>query len=533
MESPFLKRPAANDSYLVKRGRGAMIFSSILFANGTDRTAEAAREPVFFADLNLDQSVAAITAGKDEYNLKPFFYIPLNSLAAVNYRQEIFRDLENGALLEYAESFAQKMREMRQHLAQADKLRHKYQKASWFLDAVEIYCAAVEALLRHLSLVPLKSRGLLAFRAYLTDYIQSADFASLLRETQKLKSDLGSVEYSVLVADGGFTVSKYKPQADYSAAIGNTFKKFQQGDVKDYRVKHSDYPDMNHIEEQILEFVALLFPEVFAELEVYCARNAAYLDSAIAAFDREIQFYIAYLAQAAALKQAGLMFCYPSVSDNSKDVYDREGYDLALAQKLVAERSPVICNDFYLKDRERIFVVTGPNQGGKTTFARTFGQLHYLASLGCPVPGTSAQLFLCDGVFTHFEKQESAKNLRGKLEDDLIRIHAILEQATPRSIVIMNEIFTSTALKDAVFLSKKVMDRLMQLDALGVFVTFIDELTRLSEKTVSVASTVVPDKPAQRTFKIVRKPADGLAYAMSIAEKHRVTYRSLKERIAS
>ncbi len=511
-----------------------MDFHSILFERTEDSIEKETLEaPVFFVDLNLDQIIDAITAGRQEYNLKPFFYTSLNDIDAIKYRHEIMRDLENQILFEHIQSFAQKMRAMRKHLAQAEKLYYKYQKERWFLDAVEIYCDAVNCLVHDLSLAGLKSRGFLAFREYLTDYAKSDRFTSLLAETEKLQADLSTVKYCLLIKGNRIKVRKYESEIDYSTDVEETFEKFKQGAVKDYRVKFSDWPDMNHVEAKVLDLVAQLYPDIFLNLDNYYAKNGNYLNETIGVFDREIQFYIAYLEYVAIFKRAGLNFCYPHISNKGKEVYDYEGFDVALAYKLINENSSVVCNDFYLKDKERIFVVTGPNQGGKTTFARAFGQLHYLASIGCPVPGREAQLFLFDRLFTHFEKEEIIKDLRGKLEDDLVRIYNILNQATSNSIIIMNEILTSTTLNDALFLSKKIIKKITQLDLLCVWVTFIDELSSFNEKTVSIVSTVVPENPALRTYKIVRRPADGLAYAIAIAEKYRLTYNCLKERLKS
>ena len=143
--------------------------------------------------------------------------------------------------------------------------------------------------------------------------------------------------------------------------------------------------------------------------------------------------------------------------------------------------------------------------------------------------GKEARLFLPDQVFTHFEREEDITNLRGKLEDELVRLHQSCQAMT--SVIVLNEIFNSTSLDDQIFLSAKVLEQILAVDAIGVCVTFIDGLSTLSEKTVSMVSTVDPKDPARRTFEIIRKPADGLAYALSLARKRGVTYEQLRTRV--
>jgi DNA mismatch repair protein MutS len=160
------------------------------------------------------------------------------------------------------------------------------------------------------------------------------------------------------------------------------------------------------------------------------------------------------------------------------------------------------------------------------------GQLHYLASLGLPVPGRSARLVLPDRIFTHFGKEENPQSLRGKLEDELVRIREILREATGRSVVVMNESFASTSLADAAFLGAEILRQLTEKDLLCVYVTFVDQLASLNQACVSMVAEIAPDDPTSRTFRIVRRPADGKAYATAIAARYGLTYQRLKERVA-
>jgi len=508
-------------------------FRSILFPNASDTSEiDKRQQPDFFIDLNLDQVVGSATEHRDEYALKPFFYSSAADTETVRYRQDVFRDIERGEVSTGIRSFASAMQKVRGWQAQSQKCFYKRERQRWFLDAVNTYCLAVRQLTQNLAKSEIRSSGLIGLQEYLESYGGSPQFHELGTATRRLLESLNGIVYSLHIAGKRITASKYQDQPDYGADVIQTFEKFRQAVPREYRFRFRSGPEMDHVEAAIVDMVAQLYPEIFSSLDDFCDRYAGFLDTTIARFDREVQFYIAWIEHIQPLMRTGLRFCYPVVSGDSKEISGREIFDVALAGRIIQNRGTIVTNEFSISNPERIIVVSGPNQGGKTTFARTFGQLHYLASLGCPVAAKEAHLFFFDRLFTHFEREEDVRTLSGKLEDELIRIHRIFENATSKSILVMNESFLSTTLNDALYLSREVMKRIIDLDMLCVSVTFLDELSCMSPTTVSMVSSVDPDDLARRTFKVVRKPADGLAYAMAIAAKYGLTYAAVKKHTA-
>lgn len=515
-------------------GRGA-VFPSLLFEQ--PQLARARRDGYedrsFARELNLFQVLTGIMGDREDGDLiADVFFATLRDGDAVRYRHAVFRDLDDPAVLDAVTRFTNLMAQVRAHLRQLREMRDCYQRQAWHLDAASSYCEAVRSLARDLAAARLRSEGLATLRDYLAAYAASAAFTALDTGTRDCVSALGRVRYCTRIRGSRVDVIRYQGEADYSAEVLKTFERFQQDAPRGYLIRYPSRPGMNHIAAQIVERVARLFPEEFAALAEHARGHAGFLDEGLRRADEDLRFYLAYLDYARPLRQAGLSLCYPEVSATAKEVSATATFDLALASKLVAAGEPVITNDFHLAGPERILVVTGPNQGGKTTFARTFGQLHHLASIGCPVPGRAARLFLPDRIFTHFEREEDLTRMTGKLEDDLLRIGEILQAATADSVIILNETFASTTTHDAEFLGTRLLTKVMRLDALALYVTFVDGLASLGPPVVSMMSTVVPGRPAERTFKIVRKPADGLAYALALAEKHDLTYDRLRERLA-
>jgi DNA mismatch repair protein MutS len=448
-------------------------------------------------------------------------------------RQEIMKDIERSAIQSALRAFAKNMTAMREQLAKTNKLYGPRLKQAWFVQAVRTYGEAIVTLVDRVSTAGTLSRGLQAFLDYAKDYIHSSMFGALMSETIALQAQLTAIQYNLFIRGGAVTVRHRGTESDYREEVEALFSRFRHQLSPSQSEYASNAPEMNHVEARILDMVERLNPEPFQTLTSYCQRyRNQYVDDNVAQFDRKVQFYLAYIDFIEGLEERGLPFCYPSLVEEIEEVHDVQAFDLALAAKLDrAQRKPVL-NDWELQDPERVFVVTGPNQGGKTTFARMLGQLHYLAKLGLPVPGRNAKLLFWDMIFTHFEREEVADQ-SGKLADDLLCVRQILDAATDRSVIILNEIFSSTTLQDARELGRRIIKVILAREALAVIVTFIPEWSELSSRMTSWVCEVDPGDPSRRTFRIVRMNPNGRSYALMIAEKYGLTYAPLKERLSS
>lgn len=503
-----------------------------LLYEGPEPAELRSKAPPTFVDLHLGSVMLHVNTNEAEFDLNPILNTPLQRLADIRYRQDIAGELELPAVIAAVNEFAEYMRHSRKSEERSLKAYFGYEKKFWFLDGARQYCAAVDGVAAAFDALELKSAGLQRMRAYVTEYAHSPEYVALKNEVLALIEMLAEVRYCVWIDGGEVTVYPFGGERDYSEAIHDTFAKFQKNAVRDYRVAYKNSESMNHVESWIVDLVARRYPDKFSKLDAF-AQRTAYKDAGVVKFDHEATFYLGYFNYIARFREVGLPFCYPDVTTEKGAIFGDGIFDLALAEKLEQNGLSVIQNDFRLDGQERIIVVSGPNQGGKTTFARMFGQLHYLAVLGLPVPARAAKLYLSDEIFTHFERSEDITTLRGKLEDDLFRMHEILDKATPRSLIIMNEIFSSTSLQDAMKLGARIIEKLSALDAYCVCVTFIDELSTINEKTVSMVSMIDPKNPAVRTFRVERHIADGLAYAHAIAEKYEITYEWLMRRVPS
>jgi hypothetical protein len=189
----------------------------------------------------------------------------------------------------------------------------------------------------------------------------------------------------------------------------------------------------------------------------------------------EVAFYLGAICLAERLQELGVATCLPESAPASGRALAAEGLvDPCLA--LRAGVSPV-GNDV-AADGIDLLLVTGANQGGKSTFLRALGVAQLLLQAGLFVPARAFRAALAPGVFSHFRREEDRTMTRGRLDEELARLRAIADDLVPGSLLLLNESFAATNEREGSEIARQVIDALTQAGVRVAFVTHLDEFAR-------------------------------------------------------
>jgi len=201
----------------------------------------------------------------------------------------------------------------------------------------------------------------------------------------------------------------------------------------------------------------------------------------------EIGFYVGCLNLECTLIRIGVPYCFPLPYPAADKMFNFQGLtDIGLA--LRTGKCPT--GNTLTLDDAHLIVITGANQGGKSTFLRSLGLAQVMQQSGLFVAAEHFAASVCSGIFTHFCRSEDAALDSGKLDEELRRMDRIVEAIEPDALLLMNESFSSTTEHDGSMIASELTEALIRLQTRVFFVTHLYAYARKLEHTAA-AQTVL------------------------------------------
>ena len=217
----------------------------------------------------------------------------------------------------------------------------------------------------------------------------------------------------------------------------------------------------------------------------------------------ELAFYLGCLNLHARLVEMGARACFPLPAGLEVRMHSSAGfYDVCLA---LSEGGNVVENDLNA-DKRNLVVITGANQGGKSTFLRAIGVAQLMMQSGMFVGASQFCANVSDGIFTHFKREEDVTMKSGKLDEELKRMSAIVDKVSPNSLLLLNESFASTNEREGSEVARQVVCTLLDAGIKIFFVTHLHKFAQDSyERQMQEAIFLRAGRSAngERTFKIL------------------------------
>lgn len=447
--------------------------------------------------------------------------------SVIRYRCDIFEDVLR---------FPQLREQMRKLLDRVDFLKTygsfgKESDASgvWDLvhrlDEMNEYIQCVQEIYTCLNDLEIQSEGFLTLKEYVRKLYEDAGFSELKKDIDALKVETSKVKSVTL---GVNLNDRYEPAEVGIVSINS--KPFTKSGIVanfcDFLNRRDEIQDGNEWKNQ------------------YTFRTPGHDTADTAGMERAAVGLVPGMQAMALAGMAGVSNDAPSrdvtqILDSEKRQMQAVGlYNMKLAQSFMEknERSDgIVGNDLDFDAEHRIYILTGANRGGKTTITQAVGMAFLLAQGGIYVPAGSFAFSPADNIFTHYPADENQTMDLGRLGEESKRFREIFIQATPRSLLLLNESFSTTSFEEGFFIARDVVRILLKMGVRTIFNTHMHKLARevdrLNEESSEskAASLITETEDGKRSYRLRVAPPEGLSYAHDIAEKYGVTYEMLEQ----
>ena len=499
-----------------------------------------------------DTGIAAL---RERFGLpEEFLYELCRDVDTIRYRQSILADLlASDELCAVLREVRPMLRELAYFRTTRKEQSAPLQQAVWRLGELETYVSCLQRLADAAALPDLKSPGMQALLAFVSRRREDPVYQRLVKELPALRGGLkrrASVSIGINLDDQlrpseatllAVHDEKFAERPLLSRIFGAATPYQPVASIKRVAAMGSLLGDLDRILGAVARPLAKALGQ-YVRLQV----------QDLLALEREIAFYLGAAQLFGALRARGLPVCRPRLAgagERHLQVGGLYNVNLALGGSEEAARA-IVGNDLDMAADGRILVLTGPNQGGKTTFTRAVGLLQVLAQAGLYVPAASATVSPADVVDTHFPVDEPGHAEGGRLAEEARRLASIFAGASDHSLILMNESLASTSPSESLYLAEDVVRGLRLLGARVVFATHLHELGERVDAIngeVNGASRLVSmvagielgagdngsNGEVRRTYRIRPGPPVGLSYARDIARRYGISFDDIRSRLSA
>jgi DNA mismatch repair ATPase MutS len=339
-----------------------------------------------------------------------------------------------------------------------------------------------------------ESEGFTAFFAMLNKELGDEYFVSVQNHLRELKFHNG-VLISAELGEGnkGTNFILRKPQDKKQSWMKRIFSK--KPPVYSFYIRERDESGdraLSELKDSGINLVANVL-----------AQSTDHILSFFTMLRTELAFYVGCLNLHGRLAQKGAPICFPLPLARDERRHSFKGlYDVCLA--LILEQR-IVGNDVNA-DNEDLVIITGANQGGKSTFLRSIGLSQLMTQCGMFVPAESFCSNVCEGLFTHYKREEDATMKGGKLDEELSRMSDIADNITSNYMVLFNESFAATNEREGSEIARQIIYALLEKRIKVFFVTHLYEFARGfydKKKENAIFLRAERQTDGARTFKVI------------------------------